>query len=936
MTLISIRERGILHSGPVVSFDGQEYPFTLSNPFNDEAESDLAWYFEEHLRFPFTHTVRATAAAASILTYGEQLFNQIFADRRAYARYQTALQQGIATLTFEIAGSPAFHGYHWEALKDPELPQPFALQASFFRRNLAGRPVESTLRESPTINLLIVIARPGGAHDVSYRTISRPLVTALRQANLRVHIEILRPGTYAALEQHLEAVQDQHGAGYYHVIHFDVHGALLPYESYRDVAAASAVSSLTYQPRYGRGDIPLYTGHKAFLFLESETLATPDPVEAGELARLLINHQVPIVILNACQSGKQVGDSETSLASQLMTAGLQMVLAMRYSVTVTAAELMMRRLYERLFASHDLAAAIRSARLELYNRKERRAYFNQSIKLEDWLLPVVYQNQPQQLRPRQFTSAEHAAFYQAQADRYPDAQVSYEFVGRDLDILQIERRLLQRNILLIRGMGGAGKTTLLHHLAHWWQTTGWVEEVFYFGYDQRAYTRQQILHEVAQKLLGPADYALFFQPLGEEAQQAFLADRLRSQRHLLILDNLESITGTALAILNTLPASEQAKLQRFLVSLSGGKSFILLGSRSGETWLAPQTFDDNVYDLPGLDPEAASALADLILQRHGATRHRGDADYQKLLKLLDGYPLALEVVLANLAKQTPASVLAALQIGDVNLDQSPQSHSESPDWGDKTRSILACIAYSHSNLDADAQQLLLCLAPFTGVINMNWLPQYSQQLQAQPALASLPLAQLPAVVQQAVDWGLLAPHPELNGYLRIQPTLPYFLKTRLQHGDPTLSAAIETAFRQHYNGIGAALNQAIADRAADQRRVGLTLTGVEYENLASALHLALAAQVPISDLYQPLDGYLRTTQQVEAGVLLGQTILVVLESRSANTLSDDDRFDLLRVLGDLGDRQMTLKHYGEAEAAHQRALPLIDSFTERSAQQKGR
>jgi DNA repair exonuclease SbcCD ATPase subunit len=34
-------------------------------------------------------------------------------------------------------------------------------------------------------------------------------------------------------------------------------------------------------------------------------------------------------------------------------------------------------------------------------------------------------------------------------------------VGRDLDILQIEKRLLtKRNILLIRGMGGAGKTTL--------------------------------------------------------------------------------------------------------------------------------------------------------------------------------------------------------------------------------------------------------------------------------------------------------------------------------------------------------------------------------------------------------------------------------------------------------------------------------------------
>jgi tetratricopeptide (TPR) repeat protein len=927
MTLISIRERGTLHPGPVVAFDGQEYPITLTDPFDQKAERRLAWYFEEHLRFPFTHTVRAREAADSIPPYGEALFNSVFADRKAYARYQAAIQQGIDSLTIEIAGSPAFHAYHWEALKDPDLPQPLALQATFFRRNLSPQTIHATLRTSPTINLLIVVARPGGAHDISYRTISRPLVTALRQANLRVRVEILRPGTYEALEKHLEAIQDQHGAGYYHVIHFDVHGALLPYEGYKEVEGALPTSSVTYHRRYGRPNLDQYAGHKAFLFLESDTPTAADPVEAGELARLLIHHQVPIAILNACQSGKQVGDSETSLASQLMTAGIQMVLAMRYSVTVTAAELMMRRLYEGLFAGRDLAAAIRSARLELYNRKERRVYFNQRIDLEDWLLPVVYQNQPQQLRPREFTPEEHAVFYQRQADRYPDATVTYEFVGRDLDILHIERRLLNRNILLVRGMGGAGKTTLLHHLAHWWQTTGWVDRVFYFGYDQRAYTRQQILHDIAQKLLGQADYVRFFQPLGEEAQQAFLADRLRGTRHLLILDNLESITGTALAILNTLPADEQAKLHRLLASIAGGKTFVLLGSRSGEAWLAPQTFVDNLYDLPGLDPEAASALADLILQRHGATKYREDVDFQKLLKLLDGYPLALEVVLTNLAYQTPADVLTALQAGDLGLDK--------PDAQDKTESIVQCIAYSHSNLDANAQQLLLCLMPSTGVLSTRWLAQYIQQLQAQPALVTLPLTQLPVVVQQAIDWGLLAPHPEMNGYLRIQPTLPYFLKTRLQQSDPALSTAIETAFRQHYKNMGVVLSQAIEDRAADQRRAGLALTQVEYENLSIALRMTLAAHAPISSLYRPLDGYLKATQQVQVGVLLGQNILTELEHRSPAILDDDDRFDRLCVLGDLGDRLRIRHHYIDAEAVYRRSLTLIDSFEQHTDQQKG-
>jgi hypothetical protein len=35
---------------------------------------------------------------------------------------------------------------------------------------------------------------------------------------------------------------------------------------------------------------------------------------------------VPITILNACQSGKQIGSSETSLGSRLMQVGVQLVL----------------------------------------------------------------------------------------------------------------------------------------------------------------------------------------------------------------------------------------------------------------------------------------------------------------------------------------------------------------------------------------------------------------------------------------------------------------------------------------------------------------------------------------------------------------------------------------------------------------------------------
>ncbi len=680
--------------------------------------------------------------------------------QKSYAAYKSAQTSGFHSLQFEIVGSPGFHALHWEALKDPKLPHPLMLQASMVRKSQKPQVMPAKVHSSPTIKVLIVTARPFGKRDVGYRTISRPLVEGLRQIDVPVEIEILRPGTYRALVEHLEEVKSRQTkgetGGYYHVIHFDVHGALL---THAQVQQGRKANRYLFQARYGRGDIASYDGHKAFLFLEGEKDEQADLVEAAELSNLLLAYQIPIAILNACQSGMQVGKevdaSETSLGSRLMQAGVQQVLAMCYSVTVTAAEIVMSMLYKHLFAGQDVSTAICRARQELYNRKGRQASFDQVIDLEDWLLPVVYQNHAQRLQVREFTPEESKAFFEGQAQSYAPPQPSYGFVGRDLDILQLEKRLLmRRNIVLVRGMGGAGKTTLLQHLGNWWQTTGLVKQVFYFGYDEKAWTRQQLLHSIAQRLLSPVEYVRDFQPLGLDAQQVMLTRRLRAQPHLVILDNLESITGEHLAIQHTLPQEEQDALRRFLVDLAGGHTLILLGSRSGEEWLAKGTFDKNVYELPGLDHEAASTLAERILERHNATRYRQDADLLKLLKLLDGFPLALEVVLANLARQTPTEVLSALQAGDVSLDKGNAQ--------EKTESILRCIDYSHSNLSPEAQQLLLYLAPFTSVFDLGLLEPYTTLLRKQPALTALPVERWMEVLQEAANWGLLSPDPNIS------------------------------------------------------------------------------------------------------------------------------------------------------------------------------
>uniref|UniRef100_UPI0020295AE7 tetratricopeptide repeat protein n=2 Tax=unclassified Caballeronia TaxID=2646786 RepID=UPI0020295AE7 len=900
----------------VVCIDGgADYASEVSDPFSEGEEERLEWYFEAHLRQPYLNQVTAQQAAQSITTYGERLFGQVFADPKAYARYSACKSQ-LDGLRIEIEGSPAFHALHWEALKDPDLPRAFALDCTVVRRRRVEQALEAQVRSAPALRLLIVTARPHGAGDVAYRTISRPLVDALRRAHARVDIDILRPGTYRALDHHLQQVRSDpaRGPGFYHIVHFDTHGALL---EYAEVETTTSPDKYAYR-RYGRGKLAPYEGQKAFVFFEGEheQEAEADPVEASELARLLTTHQIPIAILNACQSGKQVGVSETSLGSRLIEAGVQLVVAMSYSITVSAAEVLMTSLYQQLFAGAEMAPAIRRGRHELANQKARRAYFGQTIELEDWLLPVVYENGEVKLVRREFTPEEERIYYQRQASTWKEPSTAYGFVGRDLDILEIERRLLRHNLLLVRGMGGAGKTTLLRHLGHWWQTTDFVDRVFYFGYDQQAWTRQQILHEIAKTLLGMADYHARFVPMADLAiQQSFLAEQLRGQRHLLILDNLESITGTHLAIAHGLPPIEQTALKEWLKALVGGHSLVLLGSRSGETWLAQDTFGEHVYDLPGLDPEAASMLAQRILERHHATRYRDDDDFQHLLKLLAGFPLALEVVLANLARQTPAEVLVGLQLGKGIEEGDAQS---------KTESILRCIDYSHSNLSPDAQNLLMCLAPFSGVLNTSMLDEYSGALRQQAELAHLPFERWAEVLQEAIDWGLLSPDPEVSVFLRLQPVLPYFLASRLNEAaQAPYKRAIEAAFRQHYEGYAKTIHRYLNSKEAQEKQIGLMISRFEYENLLAALRLALNAHASIQAVYSALSDTHDAQHDEERALALGELVLAQLDTYPADTLNAAFVLELIGVVDDIALRQLNLQRFSEAEGSYHRALALL-------------
>lgn len=218
----------------------------------------------------------------------------------------------------------------------------------------------------------------------------------------------------------------------------------------------------------------------------------------------------------------------------------------------------------------------------------------------------------------------------------------------------------------------------------------------------------------------------------------------------------------------------------------------------------------------------------------------------------------------------------------------------------------------------------MCLAPFTSVLCLSIMEQYAALLQQQPALRSLPLDRLPHVIQEVKNAGLLEPDGEVPDYLRLQPTLPYFLRRRLGAMERTeVRSAVETAFRLLYDQVSTAFCDLLASNDPQNRLKGHVLAQLEYENLMTTLKQALQAQASILNPYLALITYLEATHDHQRGLQLGQTVLDCLKDFPDEKLRGPLGVEYAGVVDSIAKRQLLLKQYAAAEASYFEALRLF-------------
>ena len=114
-----------------------------------------------------------------------------------------------------------------------------------------------------------------------------------------------------------------------------------------------------------------------------------DLVSASKVAGVLAQGRVPVVVLNACQSGAVGKELEASMATALLQAGCAAVVAMAYSVYAVAAAEFMAAFYESVFAGASVGAG-GGGRAQADVRTRWPTEPRGDMPLADWIVPVHY------------------------------------------------------------------------------------------------------------------------------------------------------------------------------------------------------------------------------------------------------------------------------------------------------------------------------------------------------------------------------------------------------------------------------------------------------------------------------------------------------------------------------------------------------------------
>lgn len=333
------------------------------------------------------------------------------------------------------------------------------------------------------------------------------------------------------------------------------------------------------------------------------------------------------------------------------------------------------------------------------------------------------------------------------------------FVGRERELAELTRLLGEPTcrLLTVTGLGGIGKTRLVQQLL--------IRQATHFS-DGTCFVPLAAVEHVT--LLAPTILnALGRAPEGSSDARAYLISYLQSRRLLLVLDNVEQLTGIADEVSSLLRAAPHIKLlvtsreplhlqEEWRLEL-GGLDFPAGAEEFDEGHLAR-------YSALQLYLQRARQL-DRDLPLDLATR----AALVRLCQMVGGMPLALELAAGWAGTLTPGELVAEIE-QDLGVLGRPLQ-----DLPERHHSVQSLLAQSWGRLPAGLRGSLLRLALFRGGF----------QREAAAAVAGASLGDLRTLVER----GLL--YREATGRYELHELLRQYALQQLAVDEEALHAALD-------------------------------------------------------------------------------------------------------------------------------------------------
>ncbi|MFX0107495.1 MAG: KGGVGR-motif variant AAA ATPase, partial [Candidatus Hodarchaeota archaeon] len=648
-------------------------------PLTDRDLSDIRWYLEIYPKWPLGPDYsRAEQVESNLEKWGQSLFDALFTQGDVRDIYMRFIQSSAASrlLTIESSNDHALK-LPWELLSDGRGFLVSSRPPVGIRRRLPGVAPSRISRFELPVRILVVVSRPEDVPFFDSRTTAEALLNSVESLGWSVEVEFLRPPTLEALALRL---RDSSGHPV-HIVHFDGHGY--------------------YSAQTGLG----------YLYFE-DGAGQVDAVDSQRLGTLLNQCDIALVILEACSTAhSEEHHPHSNVATQLIRSGITSVLAMNYAVHLEMARQFSTAFYRSLVNGTTVGQAVDAARLALIADSKRidlyREGKDEHIHLQDWFLPVLYQQgadpapfQAVSTPTEKAKSKEYLPIYPAQGG-FP-SEPRYGFHGRSRELRKLERLFADHNIVVLHGFGGVGKTAFATHTAHWFVRTNLFKRAVFVSFERGADV-EYVLAEVGTALLGESFRIHEGEPID------IIAKELDLTSTLIVWDNIESVLQGGDAQLSPEALKEVLDLGAHWVQQLDDRfgSRLLVTTRSSD--IPHPAFKPGSacchYEFQGLALLEALSLVANILDAY-AIAFPNREEMVKLLQYLEGHPLSIQLVMPRLRD---TSINQLLDDFDTLLPDFREG-----DGVERNQSLQVSLEYSLKYLGPETRGLISDLAVFQG------------------------------------------------------------------------------------------------------------------------------------------------------------------------------------------------------------------------------